>query len=87
MAEYTNHGKKRMKQRAGKSSRMFELALERGHRRSEYSGGFGRYLDGLGIKYKSIQVVYGNDIYCIGKQNQLITVLKIPSKFLGVKAK
>lgn len=80
----TKHGSERMEERTGlsKSSqeKMFQLALTSGTERNNYTGQFGRYLDKLMLSQKAQIKIYGNFIY-IYKQNSLITVLNVPTKY------
>jgi hypothetical protein len=80
----TNHGYKRLRERSSKSLRQNELALKRGVSHEHFSGSFRRYLDKVRLKepYYTKIIVYDNNIFLYNKEGVLITVLKIPSKYL-----
>lgn len=80
----TNHAKKRIRERSAGSSRQAELALTRGISSTEFAGSFKRYLDKL-LYAESFWVkliIYANDIYVFDNDNNLITILKIPTHYL-----
>ena len=84
MNNVTNHGYKRLRERSSKSIRQNELALERGLSHEDFSGSFRRYLDKIRLKenYYTKIIVYANKIFIYNKNEDLITVLNIPSKYL-----
>ncbi len=86
----THHGFKRGKQRAGLDARAMkntaEKAWENGVRPSETTGRLKRYLDAQAINHKCIPRIYGNQIYCFGKEAVVITVLHLPQEYRGAAA-
>lgn len=89
MEKVTYHGSKRLRERVNNSKRQVELAIKRGNNIIDYAGSFRRYLDRINIKNeKEIHLkVYAGDIYIFNKYWILITVLKIPTKYLKYKVK
>lgn len=82
------HAKNRIKERMSikNSDRLFELALERGNNYKNFVGSFGRYLTKLAIKSKANIIVYSNHIF-IEKNKTLITILKVPTRYLKYRTK
>lgn len=89
MAYLTEHGAKRIRERVNVSKRQLKLVLERGKTINVYSGSFRRYLDKVRINSsgRTYLLVYGNNIYILGYDNALITVLNIPSRYLKYRAR
>lgn len=82
----TNHAKDRMKERMGANKksmeRMCELALSRGKKHKDFTGSFGRYLNGLYLQHKTANNmrIYNNEVFIFCGET-LITVLDIPTKY------
>lgn len=78
----TKHGKKRIKERVGvRNTRYnYKQARMKGNYNYQYDGDFRKFLDYLAHKNKHKITVYNNYIYII-KNNKLVTVLNVPSKY------
>jgi hypothetical protein len=78
----TPHGKQRLKERGGKSTRQLELAIERGKTPEQFSGRFKKYLDYKRITHKHSLIIYDNKIFVYNRDRGLITVVPIPTMYL-----
>lgn len=92
MTVLTNHGKKRIKQRAGLPKKAVQASVDRafidGLDRTEFSGSLRKYMDFLyhqeddNHKYRNKCIkIYGNMIYIFDRM-VLITTFPLPRKFL-----
>jgi hypothetical protein len=86
MAQFTHHGKKRIRQRIGSKSpeHLIEEVLEQGIKQSEITGSFRRYLDKLSITHhNSIHYVHKGIVYCFSQTDKvLITCHQIPHNLM-----
>lgn len=74
----------RMKIPKKSSDRVVQNALDRGHRRTDYTGSIRRYLDKLYLSHNKDAdniIVYSNMVFLFD-ENVLITVVNLPSKHL-----
>lgn len=92
MAVLTNHGKKRIKERAGLPKKAVQASVDRAYEegldRTEFSGSLRRYIDFLYYqeedkhKHRNTKIkIYGNMIYIFDRM-VLITTFPLPRKFL-----
>lgn len=93
MAVLTNHGRKRIKERAGLPLKAIqsnaERALKEGLSREDLSGSIRRYADCLYHREEfrgKVIKIYGNMVYIFDRM-VLITALTLPSKYMKIVEK
>lgn len=90
MAIVTNHGKRRVRERAGLKSKAVQTNADRAYRegldRMELSGSIRRYADYLYHQSgdASIKIKIYNNLVYIFHNSILITTIPLPSRFLKI---
>ena len=79
----TDHGAMRMHKRLGIKKKAvesaFQVALVNGKPAKEFKGKLKKFLDREARFYKSTPLIYGQNIYWVSKQDELITVIPVPA--------
>lgn len=89
MQNLTRHGSKRVKQRLNisKSSqeRLINNVLERGYSHNLTKGQLRKWIDKVILSKKvkaSKYIIYGDKLYMLNKDNQLITLIQVPQNIM-----
>lgn len=81
----TNHGRYRMRKRLGLGKHATDRALararERGRATTEFRGSFRAYLNAQSYVHRASALIYGQNIYWLGRDDVLVTVYQVPAKY------